>query len=81
MARRRGWSRRSASVFSAHFPFLPFKTFPWFRDATIAELTHVRLPSPHHLYWPGVQEVQGSNPRGPTISFQTLAANTTRRSS
>jgi hypothetical protein len=32
--------------------FLPFKDFPWFRDATIAELTHVLLPSPHHLYWP-----------------------------
>lgn len=32
--------------------FLPFKDFPWFRDATIAELTAVELPSPHHLYWP-----------------------------
>jgi Protein of unknown function (DUF2442) len=32
--------------------FLSFKDFPWFRDATIAELTHVLLPSPHHLYWP-----------------------------
>src|SRR5688572_25105437 len=32
--------------------FLPFKNFPWFRDATIGELTHVLLPSPHHLYWP-----------------------------
>ncbi len=32
--------------------FVSFKAFPWFRDATIAELTHVLLPSPHHLYWP-----------------------------
>jgi len=32
--------------------FVPFKEFPWFRDATIAELTNVELPSPHHLYWP-----------------------------
>jgi hypothetical protein len=32
--------------------FVPFKDFPWFRDATIAELTNVLLPSPHHLYWP-----------------------------
>lgn len=32
--------------------FLPFTDFPWFRDATIAELTNVELPSPHHLYWP-----------------------------
>jgi hypothetical protein len=34
--------------------FVPFKDFPWFRDATIAELTHVLLPSPHHLYWPAL---------------------------
>jgi hypothetical protein len=34
--------------------FVPFKDFPWFRDATIAELTSVVLPSPHHLYWPAL---------------------------
>jgi hypothetical protein len=32
--------------------FLPFDQFPWFRDATIGQLTNVELPSPHHLYWP-----------------------------
>ena len=32
--------------------FVSFKTFPWFRDASIAQLTNVELPSPHHLYWP-----------------------------
>ncbi|HXH83095.1 MAG TPA: DUF2442 domain-containing protein [Candidatus Tectomicrobia bacterium] len=32
--------------------FVSFDDFPWFRDATIAELIHVVLPSPHHLYWP-----------------------------
>jgi Protein of unknown function (DUF2442) len=32
--------------------FVPFKEFPWFRDATIGELTNVQRPSPHHLYWP-----------------------------
>jgi len=34
--------------------FISFKDFPWFLDATIAELTDVRLPSPHHLYWPAL---------------------------
>src|SRR5438477_10857360 len=34
--------------------FLSFNDFPWFRDATIAQLTDVRLPSPHHLYWPSL---------------------------
>ena len=32
--------------------FLPFEGFPWFRDATIGQITHVEQPSPHHLYWP-----------------------------
>lgn len=34
--------------------FVPFKDFPWFREATIAELTNVLLPSPHHLHWPAL---------------------------
>jgi hypothetical protein len=32
--------------------FVRFEDFPWFRDASIAQLTNVTLPSPHHLHWP-----------------------------
>ena len=32
--------------------FLPFESFPWFRDAPIGKLLNVQLPHPHHLYWP-----------------------------
>jgi hypothetical protein len=32
--------------------FVPFAQFPWFRDATIGQLSNVTRPSPHHLYWP-----------------------------
>ena len=32
--------------------FAPFKKFPWFKDASIGQITRVELPSPHHLYWP-----------------------------
>jgi len=32
--------------------FAPFEQFPWFRNATIAQLSRVELPSAHHLYWP-----------------------------
>lgn len=32
--------------------FLPFETFPWFREAPVRKLLHVELPSRHHLYWP-----------------------------
>ncbi len=34
--------------------FLPFDKFPWFRDAPIAKLVRVELPSPDHLYWPSL---------------------------
>jgi hypothetical protein len=32
--------------------FLSFKEFPWFKDASIREISRVELPSAHHLYWP-----------------------------
>ncbi|MCC7123761.1 MAG: DUF2442 domain-containing protein [Acidobacteria bacterium] len=32
--------------------FVSFKEFPWFRDASIRQISRVELPSPHHLYWP-----------------------------
>lgn len=32
--------------------FLSFKEFPWFKDASVAELGNVQWPQPHHLYWP-----------------------------
>jgi hypothetical protein len=32
--------------------FVSFKDFPWFKDASIRQITRVELPSVHHLYWP-----------------------------
>jgi hypothetical protein len=32
--------------------FLPFRDFPWFADATIAQLARIERPHAHHLYWP-----------------------------
>jgi hypothetical protein len=32
--------------------FLPYQQFPWFRDATIREVLHVKLLHGKHLYWP-----------------------------
>ena len=32
--------------------FVPFSLFPWFREASVREITNVQLPSSHHLYWP-----------------------------
>ena len=33
---------------------VPFAEFPWFRQATIDQLSEVQSPSPNHLYWPGL---------------------------
>jgi hypothetical protein len=32
--------------------FVSFVEFPWFRDASIAQITNVQWPSSDHLYWP-----------------------------
>ena len=32
--------------------FVPFKDFPWFKDASIAEIVRVEWPQPHHLHGP-----------------------------
>jgi hypothetical protein len=34
--------------------FLSFDAFPWFRQATIEELTNVVLCAPGHLRWPAL---------------------------
>lgn len=32
--------------------FVPYSEFPWFRQATIEQVTTVERPGPNHLYWP-----------------------------
>ena len=32
--------------------FVRFKDFPWFKEVSVRHLLNVRLPQPHHLYWP-----------------------------
>ena len=32
--------------------YLAFDAFPWFRDATIGQLSRIERPAPDHLYWP-----------------------------
>ena len=31
---------------------VPFSEFPWFKKATIEQLSDVQWPTPDHLYWP-----------------------------
>jgi hypothetical protein len=32
--------------------FMPYTEFPWFKNATIEQISDVQWPSPSHLYWP-----------------------------
>lgn len=31
---------------------VPFEHFPWFKEATIEQLSDVQWPTANHLYWP-----------------------------
>ncbi len=31
---------------------VPYAQFPWFRDATVEQITTVQRPTENHLYWP-----------------------------
>ena len=31
--------------------FLPYRDFPWFKNACVSAVLNVQLPQPHHLYW------------------------------
>ncbi len=32
--------------------FVPYAEFPWFKKATIEEISSIEWPTPDHLYWP-----------------------------
>jgi hypothetical protein len=32
--------------------FLPFEQFPWFKEATISQISNVKLLHGSHLHWP-----------------------------
>lgn len=32
--------------------FVPFEHFPWFKKATIEQISEVEWPTADHLYWP-----------------------------
>jgi hypothetical protein len=32
--------------------FIPYKEFPWFKDAPIGKILNVEEPTPGHFYWP-----------------------------
>ena len=52
---------------------VPFAEFPWFKKATIEQLTNVEWPSENHLYWPQLDlDLSVDSIRDPT-AFPLLA--------
>lgn len=41
-------------MLGAQEKFVSFAEFPWFRNASIGQLTTVERPSAGHLYWPAL---------------------------
>lgn len=65
--------------------FIPFKAFPWFKDASVSEILKVKWPQPNHLYWPdldvdvAVESIRHPE-KFPLISKQPRQARGARRS-
>lgn len=56
---------------------LPFDQFPWFKSATVAQITEVERPSPEHLYWPSLDiDLSVESIRNPT-AFPLVARTST----
>jgi len=53
--------------------FVSFREFPWFKDASIREISRVELPSAHHLYWPDLDIDLARLRLGPTSMWLRLA--------
>lgn len=34
--------------------FMPYETFPWFKDQPVKSIIKVEEPSPGHFYWPDI---------------------------
>ena len=34
--------------------FMPYETFPWFRDVPVEKILKVEEPTPGHYYWPNL---------------------------
>lgn len=53
-----------------------FEHFPWFRQATIEQISDVQWPTPDHLYWPQLDvDLAVESIRTPS-AFPLMAART-----
>jgi hypothetical protein len=58
--------------------FLPFSRFPWFAQATIAQISKVERPLPHHLYWRDLGVDLHLDSIGQPESYSLVSAKSTR---
>lgn len=52
---------------------VPFSGFPWFRRATIEQLTAVEWPTPDHLYWPALDVDLSVNSIRDPVAFPLIS--------
>lgn len=61
--------------------FVPYTEFPWFKQATLEQITTVEWPTPNHLYWPLLDvDLAVESIRNPSL-FPLVAKPTSPRSS
>jgi hypothetical protein len=57
--------------------FLPYETFPWFKQATVEAILNVEEQAPDHYYWPDLDIDLGlasiRNPERYPLSFDARA--------
>ncbi|QFY89422.1 DUF2442 domain-containing protein [Magnetovirga frankeli] len=59
--------------------FLPYESFPWFKDQRINSIINVEEPSPGHYYWPDLdvdlsEEIIEHPERFPRISSEHITS-------
>jgi len=48
--------------------FVSYAEFPWFKQATVEQITTIELPIPNHLYWPMLDvDLAVESIRNPTL--------------
>ncbi len=53
---------------------VPFSEFPWFKKATIEQLSNVERPTVNHLYWPELDVDLSVEPIRDPASFPLVSS-------
>ncbi|MDY6842121.1 MAG: DUF2442 domain-containing protein [Pseudomonadota bacterium] len=56
--------------------FMPYNSFPWFKEQPVSAIVNVEEPSPGHFYWPDLdvdltEEIIEHPERFPNVAYST----------